>query len=277
MISHNIQFQLTKKKLQYWLSKTDDLFTHFEQFTLDSDDKLKRRVFIDRNSDILFVAHLDTVHKPRLNNYGKKRVYAAGLDDRLGALIAYELSEKLGADLLLTDLEETCQSTARVHDCKKYNWVAEFDRAGGDAVTYDLDNPDFRDAIDSYFTPGFGSYSDICDLDITACCVNVGIGYEKPHSKRSYVVLKTMYKQVNAFIEFYMEYKSTAFERDKLTEPVGSAYDLCDYEDDVNICELCQYEYGVSVYGHRICPGCFQYILDKELTQHEFENEILRD
>lgn len=274
MTNHNIQFQLTKKKLRYWLSKTDDLFADFRQFTLDGDDLTMRRVFIDRNSDVLFVAHLDTVCTPRLGKYGKKRVYAAGLDDRLGALIASELSEKLGADLLLTDLEENCMSTALYHDCKKYNWIAEFDRDGGDAVTYDLDNKDFRDALDCYFKPGFGSYSDICSLDTAACCVNIGIGYKKAHNKRSYVVLKTMYEQVNAFIEFFVEHKSTAFEREKLTIPVRGAYNLCDlydYEDDLNICELCGYDYGVEIYGRRICQGCFEYMYSKEITESELE------
>lgn len=272
MTKHNIKFELTRAKLKNWLRSTDLLFHLHKKHVLDGSNERQRRIFIDRGGDVLFVAHLDTICKPRLAKYGKKRVYAAGLDDRLGALIAFELSEKLGADLLLTDLEESCQSTALYHDCKKYNWIAEFDRAGGDAVTYDLDNIAFRNAIDCYFKPGFGSYSDICDLDTTACCVNVGVGYKKAHDERSYVVLKTMYGQVNTFIEFFIEYKSTDFgDRDELAVTTRKLYDLYDYEDDLNICELCGYDYGINVYGHRICEGCFKYMYNKELTQNELE------
>lgn len=274
MAGQKIQFELTKAKLKNWLLRTDYYFHKYAEHVLDGSNKRQRRIFIDRGGEVLFVAHLDTVCKPRLAQYGKKRVYAAGLDDRLGTLVAYELSEKLGADLLLTDLEEGCQSTALYHECKSYNWIAEFDRAGGDTVTYDLENRDFRNALDCYFKSGYGSYSDICDLDTAACCVNIGIGYKKSHDEHSYVNLKTLYKQVETLIEFYMEYKSTDFgDRDEIVTTRG-AYDLYDYEDDLNICELCGYAYGIDVYGRRICPTCFDYMYNKATMDSEFDSVV---
>ena len=103
--------------------------------------------------------------------------------------------------------------------------------------------------------------------------MNIGIGYHKAHNERSYVDLKTLYKQVNTFIEFFMEYKSTDFgKRDEPVNLICKAYDLYDYEDDLNICELCGYNYGVVVYGHRICSGCFQYMYSKEIEDRDFED-----
>jgi len=249
--------------LIYWLKPKEKLFLDFEKYVLDFDSPDKHRIFINRNSNILFVAHLDTVQKPkyirqRKTKSGKqKRIYACGLDDRLGCMIAFNLSEKLNADLLLCDNEESMNSTAQYHNCKNYNWIAEFDRAGSDVVTYDLDCVEFRQAISKYWKIGLGLFSDIAQLNTQACCMNVGIGYEFAHSKDSYVCVKTMLQQIEKFIKFFNQYKDVKF--------IQNCQEKYDYLPQYNFdeCEICGEIENSYIYGHNICRECFTDMLQQ--------------
>jgi len=250
-----------------WFQATNTMFNYFKHNTLDWDNPEKRRVFIDNGGSILLVAHLDTVQKPKIVRYKKDRIYAQGLDDRLGAYIAYKLATMLGCDLLLTDNEESGASTAQFHKMKnKYNWVCELDRAGDDVVTYDLDNEEFFDALAEQWHIGFGSFSDICFLDTDVCCFNLGIGYEKAHAKDSYAVLSIMNEQIKTFIKFYEEHKDTKFIYDgNDLKQRQSDYGFGDYynykynnDEEEDLCEICYLDYGEDVYGHSICERCFK-------------------
>lgn len=249
-------------KLKYWLQPTNKIFADFTEYVVG--DKDQRRVFIDRGADILFVAHIDTVQPPKYKRTKRtkakkaKRLYVQGLDDRLGCLIACELSEQLGVDLLLTDNEECCRTTAQWHSCKQYNWIAEFDRAGDDVVTYGLDNPGFLNALGRHFKVGFGSYSDICDMETKACCVNIGIGYELAHSQDSYVVVKTMQEQINRFLTFYAENKDiTYIQQAELSDQNWCQGWHCD------ICGIAEAEY---IHGYHICEDCFCNVIEPVFT-----------
>ena len=248
-------------KLKNWFCSTDKIFSDFGLLgvVLDSKIKTKRRIFIDRQSDILFVAHADTILKPKLISQGKKVITATGLDDRLGCYTAYTLSKKLKCDLLITDLEEKGISTAQHHICKEYNWIVEFDRAGSDIVTYDLDNTEFRQALSKYWKCSDGLFSDISSLGTDSCCMNLGIGYELPHSKTSYASKKIYHKQVELFKLFFAEFANTNFgERDEIPK---KWYDV-DYKYDENcgyaICDFCGMGMGDEIHGYFICPDCFE-------------------
>ena len=269
--------RIDKKIMTYWLTPINRIFRDFKDNTLDYDNRLKRRIFIDNNSDVLLVAHLDTVLKPRFLRHKKNKIYASGLDDRLGCMVAYRLAAQLKADLLLTDLEESAKTTAKHHDCKKYNWIAEFDRMGDDVVTYDCDNVEFRDVLKEQWKIGFGSYSDISSLVTKACCVNVGIGYKNAHDKNSSVCLNTLSRQIDKFIAFFELHKNTSFERD---ETIRQRYGVIGYtgnyyagnrycsdnliDEDINDCEMCGSVFTEKVYGHFICEACFETMF-KEL------------
>lgn len=220
------QYVLEVKALKPFLTlSTDALFKSCGVYGLDYENPIKRRVFVDNKSKVLFVAHMDTVQTPTLNGYSKKCVRAAGLDDRLGVYTAITLVKTLGlkADILITDKEESGQTTAQYHTCKDYNWVCEFDRAGKDVVTYNMDSPEFLEAIKKTWTVGIGSFTDICKLETKACCMNLGIGYEQAHVLDSYVPLKVHNAQINKFIRFFYEYQDTSFVRTN-TQPHRRTY-----------------------------------------------------
>ena len=248
-------------KLRYWLKSKQDIFRDFEKYVLDIDDDIKHRIFIDRNSKVLFVAHLDTVLEPKFLRKNKKRIYATGLDDRLGCLAACELSQQLGTDLLLTDHEESFESTAKYHDCKDYNWIVEFDRYRDDVVVYDCGSKDFDNTIMNHWRLNTGSFSDICLMNVTCCCMNLGIGYYNAHGRDSYVVIKEFYRQIEKFRLFYDKYRDTVFVRDEQFKNILS--------DDLEICEICNWDYGTKIYDLYICEDC----LNAMVTQYLYKED----
>lgn len=265
------------KELKFWFSDTDSIFKAFKNYCLDFDDKKKRRIFIDRNSDILLVAHADTVQKPQLWGYDGNMLYGAGFDDRIGCYAAFTLSKSLKCDLLITDLEESFGSTGKYHKCKKYNWIAEFDRAGNDAVHYDLTNKEWNIAIEEQFEIGFGSYSDIASLDTDSCCVNIGVGYKDAHAKKSCCDMDMYNSQITKFKAFYAENKDVKFVIDETMQYSnyyrgygfsGYGYDYDDYGGKpikpgklLYPCDICGDCSGELVYGTIICEKCFNAML----------------
>ncbi len=250
-------------KLKYWLNPIGVIFFDFELNVLDIGDNEKHRIFIDRKSDVLFVAHLDTVIEPKFIRKTKKRIYATGLDDRLGCLLAYELSKELNADLLLTDNEESFKSTAQYHDYKDYKWIVEFDRYRDDVVLYDCGSKEFENAIGEYWKIGMGSFSDICMINTESCCMNLGIGYYNAHGADSYCTIKQIKRQIRKFRLFYTKYKDVAFVRDIPYQ------DIYNYKEEDDICEICSWNVGKKVFDLVVCEDCFNSIV----TQYLYEDE----
>ena len=242
----------------FWFLDIEDIFMTFKKSTLDFYNQKKRRIFIDNGGEILFVAHLDTVLPPKVKMKTENKIFAQGLDDRLGASIAYNLSRMLGADLLLCDNEEKGASTAQYQELKDYLWIAEFVRDWHDVVTYDIDSDDFLDKLRFFFPIGWGSFSDICILDTTACCVNIGIGYKKAHMANSFVDLDVCNVMIGAFIDFYTMYKHTRFTAEYNYNYKRHQYDM---DHSVWLCEICEIEYGDDCWGYNICKNCFDCML----------------
>ncbi len=247
------------EKLRPWMQSAKGLFLKHNNFVLDGFNRKMHRIFIDRGANVLFIAHLDTVQKPKIKKSSVKYIYGQGFDDRLGCMIAYNLSEELGADLLLTDLEESGVTTVAYHKMKDYNWIVEFDREGTDVVTYDLDSKEFRQVLGEYWKIGFGSYSDICSIETDVCCFNLGIGHYNSHSKKAFIIIKEMEKQIALFKKFYAANKNIRYE--KKIEFDGSGV----------LCEFCNSAYGVGVYGVGICADCFDIMInDFSYLEREF-------
>lgn len=166
----------------------------------------------DNGSDILAVAHLDSVQYDGSchvidTNAGLLAV-SGTLDDRLGAYVILELLPNLGitCDWLLTTDEEMGMSTA---DCfeseKQYNWIIQFDRGGTDVVMYQYETPELKKLVeDAGARVGMGSYSDICVLEDLGCPgFNWGVGYQDYHGERSHAWLEDTFRMVARFVNFY--------------------------------------------------------------------------
>ncbi len=172
----------------------------------------------DNGADVLAVAHLDTVQNNR--HFGSVkgdsgRIYNCQLDDRLGAWLILDLFPSMGLnmDVLLTTGEEHGQSTAQAFTTdKSYNWIAEFDRSGTDVVTYDLDSQIWLDCIGEKTPIGWGSYSDIAELEHLACCAaNWGVGYYRNHDRESHFIVSELSDTVDKFEKFYHDYFDQQF------------------------------------------------------------------
>lgn len=250
---------------EFWFRPTKHIFRDFNNCVLDKGRIDKHRIFIDRGSDILVIAHLDTVKKPKWNKLSHNILYASGLDDRLGCFLANQVAEELGLDLLLTDHEERGGTTGMFHTLKDYNWIVEFDRGGAGVVTYDLDCPEFLDALDEFFGVEQGLYSDICSLDTTACCINIGIGYDRrsAHSEDSFAELSVTADQIRRFKEFYAAHKDHKFvqaERLDDWDQLGS-YGSRRYWDE---CDICGSDNANEIFGYLLCFDCVQYMMESE-------------
>lgn len=194
--------------------------------------------FGDNGSDVLAVAHLDTVSKPGkrqcnfLDTEAGTVVYSRALDDRLGAYVILDLLPKLGitCDVLLTVGEETGQSTASFFEPpKEYNWVIEFDRGGSDVVMYQFEDDDSADLVrESGATVGVGIFSDICDLEhLGVKAFNWGVGYQDYHTARSHAYLDDTFAMVSRFMDFHAVNADTRLPH---TESYGRS--LSRYDDD---------------------------------------------
>lgn len=172
---------------------------------------------LDRGSDILAVAHLDTCvrHEQRTTQFlktggGEEVCFSGALDDRLGAYTILELLPKLGIehDLLLTVGEEQGNSTAQFFDPpegKKYNWLIEFDRGGTDVVMYQYDSPELRALVRaSGARPSDGSFSDIAYLGhLGSKGLNWGVGYRDYHTTRGHVWLQDYWMMIGHYLKFH--------------------------------------------------------------------------
>jgi len=222
---------------------------------------------------ILLVAHTDTVCAERFAAQCSvtHNVYSPSLDNRMGVYTACELLPRLGivADILLTEGEETGQSTALLYAedilCDNvpvtYNWVAQFDRMGEDVVTYQYDSEDWLYALTGSFDVGSGSYSDIAELGaLGVSCVNVGVGYRDYHSTGSHILMREYLRNIARFVSFYSTWSDTRFAHAEREESYFSGYDyatneeyghcifcsmaLTEYEKagETGLCSYCRYD-----------------------------------
>jgi len=188
-------------------------------------------IFRDTGSKVLGVAHLDTVFDVRRHDHfgivkgtGLEAVVCPHLDDRLGAYILLDLLPSLGItlDVLLTDGEEACMSTAALFEPpRQYHWVVEFDRRGTDVVLYQYDDPKLRRVLRRYgLNAGQGSFSDITSLDhLGVKCLNFGCGYDDAHTLWCHANLRDTALQVDRFRRFYKDWQNTKLPHSDPTPP----------------------------------------------------------
>src|SRR5262249_10213773 len=124
-------------------SKSESDFADFGVVVKQGNSEGDTYTFADNGSDVLGVAHLDTVQNAHFGSLiklkGEKVLLSPRLDDRLGVYIITSLLPKFGVtcDWLLTTGEEIgCSSAANFRTDKSYNWAFSFDRSGDDVVLY---------------------------------------------------------------------------------------------------------------------------------------------
>jgi len=251
---------VSQKMLKRWFDPVKQIFLRFERnnHVLDAIDNKMHRIFFNRGSKVLFVAHVDTVRTPRLHKSDGRYIRGRGFDDRLGCMLAYNLSKELNADLLLTDHEERGGTTAKYHKIKDYNWIVEFDRESTDIVTYGLDSPEFKQALMGFWNIGFGSYSDICDIKTDACCFNLGLGHYNSHGKKSFVCIRETEQQIKKFREFYAMNKDI-----KYTQQYS-------FTERDAVCEFCEQQYGIEVFDTVVCNDCFEMMVENYYSAGNF-------
>jgi hypothetical protein len=190
--------------------------------------------YADNGSDILAVAHLDSVadNIPAqvIDTAAGPIVLSPALDDRLGAYVILDLLPKLGVncDVLLTTGEESCNSTARDFATaeltdKQYNWTFSFDRTGTDVVMYDYGTQHLKQLLREVGADvGIGSYSDIADLDTLGCAgFNWGVGYRDYHGPRAHAWLNDTFMMVSQFLEFHQHHSAELFEYEHIIPTRG--------------------------------------------------------
>lgn len=159
------------------------------------------------NLPCLLTAHLDTVHKKKVNTVIRKDgVISApngiGGDDRCGVYIILSIIREtaLRPSILFCEDEESggvgsekfCK-TKYINELKKMKYLIEIDRHGkDDAVFYNCANFDFIKWIEKEtgFKEKFGSFSDISNLSpwCDVASVNLSCGYYQEHHTDEYVV-----------------------------------------------------------------------------------------
>lgn len=273
-----------------------------------------RNIFVDRGANILGVAHRDTYG----TDYGGNdthffpigsRIYNASLDDRAGVYILVDWLLNLGLDydiLITTDEEMGMSSAWEFKTDKEYNWMFQFDRAGTDVVTYQYKEEDWMEAIRDIFPKiGTGSFTDIRDLDLGICGMNIGTAYYDQHSSYSYFSPSELSRMIALFVEFYTTNKDTKFEHEgipyrksrtpyygrnsldianyyqtsatggveygiqEMCEECGKIYEP--HEDSWGICDDCwdelRYESDTSKRQEQYCDMCGSWLFPEEYEE----------
>lgn len=222
-----------------------------------------RYIYIDNNSSVLAVAHLDTVQdgsgkrwggemwdentktwkknaivkqvehpKPKLVPVGIDdwQLTSIALDDRLGVYIIMNLLPELGinVDVLLTSDEEIANSSAKEFVTgKEYNWMFQFDRHGyGNVVMYQYETRKLNGLLEDVgYDIQDGTFSDISELDKVGCSgFNFGTGYINEHSDFCRTRKTWIEVVVSMFSDFYNSHRDTRLEYAYKTYPAYNKY-----------------------------------------------------
>jgi hypothetical protein len=213
-----------EKMKEICLAKKDYFENYGHRWYTDAKDFY---FYQDNGADVLAVAHIDSVHsEPHFHVIKVKdevRVICSTLDDRLGAYIILDLLPRHGMkyDILLTDQEETGNSTAGIFNCpegKHYKWMFSFDRHGNDVVHYQYSDirPFLQDAGFGYNEIQHGAFSDIGKLEDLGCLgANFGTGYHDEHTVWAYANMSEMVSNVRRFTTFYHKFRGQHLKKEE--------------------------------------------------------------
>ena len=268
-------------------SSEADLLHKFraDGFKIETVKKDRYYAFKDNGSNVLAVAHLDTVSpSARRFRFDKKerKVVSLALDDRLGVFIITKILPLFGVkpDILLTTDEESGNSTGEyfVPD-KDYNWIFSFDRRGDDVVMYKYQTDELETILeDNGFEIGWGTFSDITSMGhLGVSGFNYGTGYYNAHSKACFAMLDITIQMVAKFVGFFEKYANTKLEyvpdprNEYLMGYYGYDYDKADdgmYTDYYINCEVADTDRAVEFEDNHIEMGHMVdfYMIDDKMA-----------
>lgn len=194
---------------------TDSLVEQLSEYLLPLYEKVyktKEYVFAEGKSDLLLIAHLDTVfkHPPSSESIfydPKKNVIwspdGLGADDRAGVYAILKiLHEGYRPWILFTTGEECGGIGAKVflndfpQSPHQFHYIIELDRAySNDCVFYQCDNPEFVKYVEKFgFAFDHGSFTDISYIcpQWGIAGVNLSVGYINEHSETEHLFVNCL-------------------------------------------------------------------------------------
>jgi hypothetical protein len=234
---------------------------------------------------VMLVAHLDTVHKNRVQTicYSKDgnilmSPQGIGGDDRAGVYIVLELLAHHKCHVLFCEDEEygAIGAHAFAHSCilPDVNYIVEVDRRGEkDAVFYDCYNPEFTDFVCNFgFVENFGSFSDISVIApvLGVAAVNISAGYSNEHTLHEHINVAYMRNNIVRlcgmigtaterfkYVDAYLSTQVSGLPEDAyLLDPFG---EMCELSDELLIDEdgaiyeyLDDYDAAVRIHGYTV-------------------------
>lgn len=229
----------------------EELFDFLKDRHSDAIVKENSYIFVEGEAPVLFVAHLDTVHKTKCTDICKSSdgdiimsPQGVGGDDRCGvyALEKIYSNAKVKPYLLFTCNEEIgglgAISFADDYSEEKINpidvkFIIELDRMGfNDAVYYECSSQKLRTFIEEYgYVESFGSYSDICDIApvIGAAAVNLSCGYYNAHTVGEYIRLSELENTIKACLKILEDIEEAPYCEWEAKHSFSKGFDIYDY------------------------------------------------
>ena len=263
---------INRKAIKWCMGASFESLAMVEGAEILSSDPLTRHIHIDRGSNILGVAHIDSVQKYHGTKITRDKIYSSTVDDRIGVYMMLYGLPALGihCDVLLTDHEEVGGSTAQFYYPERaYKWMFQFDRADADVVCYQYETPKIKGALQECgFKVSDGIFSDISCMEFMGICgFNVGCGMHDYHEKNAYVEINELVYQASLFRYFWTFYGGTRFDWDPTEIEDNDWFWMDDMpaDDDLShqMCEFCgAWDYMSKLHelsDSLLCDGCLDW------------------
>ncbi len=241
-------------------------------------------IYSEKDDIIYSGRSYEKVDVTRRNSTSTRFGIGIGADDRAGCFALWNL-RNLGHSLLITSGEEEgCVASKRImsdewwrNTISEHQFAVQFDRRGHkDIVFYNIGTNKFAEYVkkETEYTPETGSYTDIRELCLKICGVNISIGFHNEHTPEEKLVVSQMLNTIGVAYNWLSKKDIPKFPldpQDKYTVPTpkynnhyGYPYD---YEGDLQECHRVNHRESV-----RRLPNYYQ---KKETSQKKQEKNYV--
>ena len=301
-----------KKLLDTLRMETDDIFWYLieqlEGLGMNVDYAFDDWIYVNNNSPIMLVAHIDTIERNEKlkfrvkKNRIKARNSVLGADDRAGIYAIMDILEMCKKSntpmpsILFTNYEECgllgaeAFVKAKKLENKDINIFIELDRKGEDEYVYyfhGMPKP-VAEWVESFgFVQDWGSMSDVMTLteEYDIPHVNLSVGYYNQHTVNEVLYPSQLQKTIDRVFEMILNPLETYYEVDGKASSLydnynsyGYGYQNCNrgYQDDYGYSRTDYSKRQSSYKDMQVVPKTFNYdIMTDVLTEFEYENEPL--